>query len=350
MTPGTHVYSVLLVEDSPGDAALVVQMLKRSPVIETEVDHVDRVSTARVKLHNNTYDCILLDLGLPDAKGLDALRLVRSATHESAIVVLTGFEDVETEIQAIQAGAQDYLAKNTINGYVLGRAIRYAVERQRVEATKRLFLDNAAHELRTPLSILSGAAEILEMHKSELDTERFDELVGVISNQGKKVGHLMNQLLELSELNEIAREDVAAVPLSHAIDGALDAAPPPDGKTIDHSLEGDLKVWAHLERLERILVHFLKNAYLYGGSLIVIDVTVADGQIVLGVTDDGQGVPEDLVPQLFEPFGRGSLWRPQGSGLGLAICQRMARTFDSDVAYRPMDPQGARFEILLKQA
>lgn len=347
MTPTAHNFSVLLVEDSEGDAGLVLQMLKRSPVIQTEVDHVERVASARANLHKRSYDCILLDLGLPDAQGIEALRLIRSATQDAAIVVLTGFEDEETEIEAIQEGAQDYLAKNRINGYVLGRAIRYAVERQRVESAQRAFLDNAAHELRTPLSILSGAAEILEMHKKDLDTQRFDELVGVISKQGKKVGHLLNQLLELSELSTLDRSDLAPVLVARAVDFALDAVPPPEGQTVERRIPEEFKVLAHQERLQMILIQFISNAYRYGGSNIVIDAREEEGYVVLGVTDDGPGVPEELVDQLFEPFGRGSLWHPQGSGLGLALSRRMAKTFDAQMRYSPESP-GARFELLLR--
>jgi signal transduction histidine kinase len=348
MSPATHNFSVLLIEDSIGDAGLVIQMLKRSPVIQTEVDHVERVSAARAKLHTHSYDCVLLDLGLPDTQGLEALRLIRSATQDAAIVVLTGYEDEETEIEALQEGAQDYLAKNRINGYVLGRAIRYAVERQRVESAQRHFLDNAAHELRTPLSILQGAADILELHKDDLDKQKFDELVAVISKQGKKVGHLLNQLLELSELSTLDRSDLVPVSLSKAVESALYASPTPDGKSVEREIADEFKVLAHPERLQMIVGHLLTNAYRYGGEIITIEATSDDTRTVLTVADDGAGVPEELVDQLFTPFGRGSLWHPQGSGLGLALTRRLAKSFDAEVAYSPGVPNGARFEVLLR--
>jgi len=348
MSPVTHNFSVLLVEDSIGDAGLVIQMLKRSPVIQTEVDHVERVSAARAKLHTRSYDCILLDLGLPDTQGLEALRLIRSATQDAAIVVLTGFEDEETEIEALQEGAQDYLAKNRINGYVLGRAIRYAVERQRVESAQRHFLDNAAHELRTPLSILQGAADILELHKDDLDKQKFDELVGVISKQGKKVGHLLNQLLELSELSTLDRSDLVPVSLTKTVESALYASPAPDGKTVERAIADEFKVLAHPERLQMIVGHLLTNAYQYGGGIVRIEAVSEPTRTVLTVADEGPGVPEELVDQLFEPFGRGSLWHPQGSGLGLALTRRLAKSFDAEVSYTPGTPGGARFEVHLR--
>lgn len=351
MGPGvtaTHRYRVLLVEDSPDDAFLVTRMLKKHNSIEAEVVHVDRVASARVRLHQEGFDCVLLDLGLPDARGLEALRLIATASPEAAIVVLTGLEDEETGIQAVQEGAQDYLAKTSVDEHILARAIRYSVERKRVEATKRHFLDNAAHELRTPLSIIAGAAEILEMHKDDIEAPRFEELIGVIAKQGRRVSYLLSQLLELSELEEANRDGVEVIDLSEFLVDTLDASETPDGKYVDTAIEEGLKVRAHPERLRHIVVHFLENAYRYGGKNIWVESRVANGRIVLGVTDDGPGISDELRFQLFEPFGRGSLWHPQGSGLGLAICQRMAKSFDAEISYKPGTPVGARFELHLK--
>jgi len=341
---------VLLVEDNEGDAALVSQMLKRSTLVSAEVTQVERVSAARAALHKDPFDCVLLDLGLPDARGLEALRLVQSAAADTAVLVLTGLDDEDVGIEALQEGAQDFLTKDKVDTEVLGRAILYSVERQRTESAKRYFLDNAAHELRTPMSIISGAAEVLALHKDEVDTERFDELIALIAKHGKRVGHLLNQLLEFTKLDHVSSGDLEAVDIQATVEKALDLAPPPEGKNVDQMLEEDLKATAHPVRLTHVLAHFLNNAYRYGGKTISIAAEAGDERILMSVTDDGPGVPEELIPQLFEPFGRGSLWRPAGSGLGLALCQRMAKSFEGEVNYKPRLPHGARFEVILKQA
>ncbi len=350
MNPRTRSMPVLLIEDDPGDAGLVTQMLERSKSIETEVTHVERVAAARAALHQQGFECVLLDLGLPDARGLEALKLVITAAPDAAIVVLTGQEDEEMGLQALHEGAQDYLSKNKVDGEILARAIRYAVERKRVEATKRHFLDNAAHELRTPLAIISGAAEILELHKKEIEPERFDELIAVIAKQGRKVSTLLSQLLELSALDEAGREGIEAVDVSGLIGATMENLTVPEEKSIEHMVEEGLKAWAHPDRLRHILDHLVQNAFRYGGKSVSVDAAANDGRIKIGVSDDGPGIPDDLRFQLFEPFGRGSLWHPAGSGLGLAICQRMAKSFDAEIGYRPQRPHGARFELTLRPA
>jgi serine phosphatase RsbU (regulator of sigma subunit) len=130
--PGTAGHRVLLVEDDPGDVFLVQELL-------AEVDPSVRVSVAesvRAAIEQlPSVDCVLLDLNLPDTSGLEGLRELLLADPAAAVCVLTGLDDEYLGIAAVGAGAQDYLVKNKADGAVLVRAIRYAVERRRAEAS-----------------------------------------------------------------------------------------------------------------------------------------------------------------------------------------------------------------------
>ncbi|MCF7551596.1 PP2C family protein-serine/threonine phosphatase [Pseudonocardia sp. WMMC193] len=130
--PETAGQRVLLVEDDPGDVFLVQELL-------AEVDPSVRVSVAQsvpaaIELLPGV-DCVLLDLNLPGSSGLDGLRELLLADPSAAVCVLTGLDDEYLGIAAVGAGAQDYLVKNKADGAVLIRAIRYAVERRRSEAS-----------------------------------------------------------------------------------------------------------------------------------------------------------------------------------------------------------------------
>jgi len=133
---------VLLVEDDEGDAFLVRELL-----IDTAPDiHIDRVRTLRdaVARLPGEFDCVLLDLGLPDAQGMEALRMILNAAPTLAVLVLTGVADEFRGIESVSFGAQDYLVKGNIDGEVLHRAIRYAVERKRAdESMRRLYASEA---------------------------------------------------------------------------------------------------------------------------------------------------------------------------------------------------------------
>src|SRR5579862_3982296 len=126
---------VLLVEDDDEDALIVSDLLLEFWPALT----VQRASAlgAAMELLIEGIDCVLLDLGLPDAFGLDAVRRVSEADPEMPVVVLTGDTDEQRGIQALGAGAQDYLIKGTINGPSLARAIRHSVQRKVADRFQR---------------------------------------------------------------------------------------------------------------------------------------------------------------------------------------------------------------------
>jgi diguanylate cyclase (GGDEF)-like protein/PAS domain S-box-containing protein len=124
---------LLLVEDNPGDARLLREMLKEQGQQETELTHVEQMSDAEKHLAQNAVDIILLDLGLPDANGLGAVRRAQAAAPRVPLVVLTGMDDEALSAQALQEGAQDYLIKGQIEARGLLRSLRYAIERKSME-------------------------------------------------------------------------------------------------------------------------------------------------------------------------------------------------------------------------
>lgn len=129
---------VLLVEDSPLQANLIRTMLRRvSAPSQTllpalELTCVESLSAALAQMDARYADVILLDLSLPDSRGMETLIKLREQVMDVPIVVLTGNEDETTGIGALQHGAQDYLSKGQITPALLGRAVRYAIERHRL--------------------------------------------------------------------------------------------------------------------------------------------------------------------------------------------------------------------------
>ena len=124
---------LLLVEDNPGDARLLREMFAEHGSNHTELTHVESMSEAEKCLSERAFDIILLDLGLPDAHGLIAVRRARAAAPRVPLVVLTGLDDESLAGQALQEGAQDYLIKGQIEARGLLRSLRYAIERQVME-------------------------------------------------------------------------------------------------------------------------------------------------------------------------------------------------------------------------
>ncbi len=126
---------LLLVEDNPGDADLVREMLDSTPSAKFELSHASRLSDGLTLLAGGGHEVVLLDLGLPDSTGLETFYGLHAAVPWIPVVVLTGSTDWEVGIQAVAAGAQDFLVKGTVDGATLARRIRYALERKRAERT-----------------------------------------------------------------------------------------------------------------------------------------------------------------------------------------------------------------------
>ncbi|SFD35521.1 PAS domain S-box-containing protein/diguanylate cyclase (GGDEF) domain-containing protein [Thiohalospira halophila DSM 15071] len=129
---------LLLVEDNPADAELVAEYLDLAEALEVEIERAARLEAAIEATRHGLVDAVLLDLGLPDSTGLATVERFLAEVEEVPVIVLTGEEDVDTGVAAIQLGAQDYLLKNQLEPALLGRVVRYARERSRAQEEKRL--------------------------------------------------------------------------------------------------------------------------------------------------------------------------------------------------------------------
>jgi serine phosphatase RsbU (regulator of sigma subunit) len=129
---------VLLVEDDEGDARLVEdELAERLPLASIARSRTLKEALAKL---GPQIDCVLLDLGLPDALGLDAVAQLRAQMSAIPLIVLTGLDDQAAGVAAVEAGAQDYLVKGRVDGEQLARSIHYAIGRRRAEQAERELL------------------------------------------------------------------------------------------------------------------------------------------------------------------------------------------------------------------
>ncbi|MET9879538.1 fused response regulator/phosphatase [Actinacidiphila glaucinigra] len=132
LAPTEQNYRILLVEDDGGDALLVQELLTDTGLPHTLVWH-QTLAQARTELAQRHVDCVLLDLHLPDATGLDAVRAILETGPHTAVIVLTGLAESQAGVESVAAGAQDYLLKGSVEPDLLQRAVRYAVHRKQAE-------------------------------------------------------------------------------------------------------------------------------------------------------------------------------------------------------------------------
>lgn len=202
---------VLLVEDNPNDAQLVKWTLtdqlsssgtQNSQVIAIgEITHVSSLRDALSSVVSVEPDIILLDLDLPDSRGIETVERVSEHIDQIPIVVLTGHPESELGVEAIQRGAQDFICKETLNNSVLVRTLRYAVERARIkhelsDATHRLTLVHqlVRKDIRTEVNLIIGEADVL---RTTIDSHA--DAVDRILNAGYNIAEKTDTAVKLTD-------------------------------------------------------------------------------------------------------------------------------------------------------
>jgi PAS domain S-box-containing protein len=228
---------------------------------------------------------------------------------------------------------------------------RLEEDRRKLDAEEARFVADAAHELRTPLTTLAGFVELLARRRREMSEEELDEFFALMRRSAARINALVAHLLDLSRLEHGGTLDLRPVGVSDAAHRALEVAPPPSDVTVDIACAEGLVARADPARLDQVIVNLLANAYAYGGPSVRVEARADGGSITVSVSDDGLGVPPELVTELFEPFTRGANAGPApGSGLGLAITKRIVDAFEAEIRYEPNRPSGARFILQLPRA
>jgi PAS domain S-box-containing protein len=164
-------FKILLVEDNAGDARLIRETLAAGAGAAFAVESVDRLAPGLERLRAGGVDIVLLDLALPDSQGRDTFTKVYAQAPAVPIIVLTGSSDEALAIATVRDGAQDYLVKGLVDGGLLARAIRYAIERKRAE-DRIQWLTKAVEQ--SPASILITATDGTIQYVNQ----RFSEITG----------------------------------------------------------------------------------------------------------------------------------------------------------------------------
>jgi two-component system, NarL family, sensor histidine kinase UhpB len=138
---------ILLIEDNPGDARLIQEYLSDLKDIEYNLTTADRLQKGLDALESEFIDVVLLDLNLPDSKGLVSVEKIFDIAPNIPVIILTGLNDENTAISAVKMGAQDYLVKDKVESELLIRSIRYAIERKRAEEEHQKLLEQRIRSL-----------------------------------------------------------------------------------------------------------------------------------------------------------------------------------------------------------
>jgi signal transduction histidine kinase len=333
---------ILIVDDNPIDREVYRRILERKWEKRCEFDEADTGKKALEKVKHNTYQAILLDYGLPDMSGISFLEsLPANVLSNTAILMITGHENLEMAISAFKTGVQDYLPKSNINADTLIYALRNALEKvllQRLLQEQKAALEASyqtlerfayvvAHDLQSPLRTVKGFVDLLaESTQNKLSKEEEEYLHFIIIGT-ERMSRLIKKLLELSKAKN-SNLEVSKIDLNDLL------------KDVLHDLAVLIKetgakirlpkmpiIQADRELMYRLWLNVLHNAIKFVKDrkpVVKVDVQDNKESWLFSVTDNGIGIEKAKLEKIFQPFNRlNPMGKFEGTGLGLAICQKI---------------------------
>lgn len=372
------IYTVLLVDDEKLDQRLTIQALAKARLtqrIQFKVETAETLSEAIELLGAKSYDVILLDLGLPDSQGLDAVREIRAANLQSAVVVLTGLADEELGLEAIKEGADDYVIKGGYLEHVLVRIIRYAIKRKEAEeklrsANEKLkeddelkneFISMVSHELRTPLSIFKNVISNALAGVFGQISRKLQDNLEMMDENVDRLGRIIDNFLDISKIEagrmEINRLDLDLVALVREVVDSFHRLAEDKGVELQGIIppEVELIVNADHDKIIQVLTNLIGNAMKFvPAKKARINVYVKDlgKEVEVDVEDNGVGIDKDDIGKIFQRFTRieKTAADTHGTGLGLSISKKLIEMQDGRIWVESIPGKGSIFCFALPKS
>jgi len=372
-----HTVNILLIEDNPGDARLLEEYLIEGLPDGFRITPCSRLTEALAALGHGTYDVALLDLSLPDSKGLPTYLGLRGSAADLPIVILTGHDDERLASEAMQNGAQDYLSKHGLDAQQLARTIRYAIERKHWEETVRAreerinriekmeaigrLSGGLAHNFNNILTAIIGNCELLApLAASDAKSTRYVEAMQAAA---QRAATLTRQLMAFCRKQPLDAQPAALDGFARRIEDLVRGVLDP-GSTLRVAFGADgAMVLADDSQLEQAVLNLVLNARdaIEIGGTVTFSTGIAEldtvksgipdqvppgSYAVLTIADDGPGIPPEILAHVFEPFFT-TKDGGKSPGLGLATVHGIVKQHQAFVQVETEAGRGSRFVVYL---
>ncbi len=396
---------ILCVEDNDLDFILIRKHLRdagfSAPVeIQRARNIHEAVHLIGVADGGAPYDIALLDLSLPDSRGVETYRQMRTAAPRVAVAILSGNSDEELALNLVQNGAQDYLPKDSLTPDLLKRCIIYAMKRQhhrvememltdrlrrtteelkttqmqliqaeKVESLGRL-ASSVAHEVKNPLGVIQMGLDFLEKRLPGIGDD-VDSTLNLMHDAVTRADSVIHDMLDFSRSDERRVESCDLNDIAHCVVRMLKHEIDKRKITLRLELaEFALKTQCDSTGMEQVLINIVTNALqaMEQGKVLTIRtgralagavrrdaglremnvMRAGDEAVVIEVQDQGPGIAEDILSRVFEPF---FTTKPtgEGTGLGLSVCKRIVELHRGQLLVANVtEPRGLLVSIVLK--
>lgn len=350
--------TILICEDDKTDLLIFKKHLG-SAIKEYEILEATNEEKINDFISNRREDIkiIFLDYFLPMSTGIEWLRLV-SETNFAPVVMLTGHGDEETAVEALKEGAFDYIPKHKLLDYDLNKLIRDTISRWQVEKERDQLLGIAAHELRGPLAVILGYAELLNTYDN-LSVSQIKSINEIIYERSQHLAELIDKLLDL---NRIERGRIELKKAPHNLNDFL--------QKLIHQykiIASKKNISLHLveyapgiicncdiKRIEEVVSNIVDNAIKYSFQNTSVEITLRSDneKAIIEVKDQGEGIQPDELGFLFDMFSSKKIsTQPTAGeashGLGLAICKKIIDLHQGNIEVMSTPGKGSIFTIIL---
>lgn len=377
---------VLLVEDNPGDVALIRLQLERQRPLSSlhpyfEIVHRDTLHGAITYAKEHHVDVVLLDLGLDVSEGLETFVLFYEEAPDLPVIVLTGQEDEQLGLTTINSGAQDYLVKGQGDASTLVRSLRYAIQRkqsenelskykehleelvrertEQLEATyeklgqsERLASLGAlaagiAHEINNPIATIILATQNA-LAAPPTTEEQLQSFCSKVLNHANRCALIVKGVLQFSRKQRAERWPNSLNELTERTLRLFADSDPQHAQAVKVELDSRTPVLClNPLEIEQVLLNLLRNSFDAGkANTVKVRTNLRSGAAVLSVEDNGCGISEEQQRHIFDPFFT-TRQNQGGTGLGLSIVHGIVTAHGGSVEVESTEGVGTTISVVL---
>jgi len=361
---------ILYIDDDPAEVFIIEEMLAQAPGFAYELVHSDNLTTAFEILESSSFDVVLLDLGLPESMGIDTLEQFLRVHQQTAVVVVTGLNDFEVSVSAIEKGAQDYIVKGQYEPLMLIKTIKFAIERKKWQelATRQIKLESLgtlsggiAHEFNNILAVILGNIELAaDMMPDDNPVKAYIEEAGAASLRAREV---VRKLLNVAQKMRASRTPILIGPVVTDVLNLIQKELPASIEMCQDIHCSSEMISGDTSGINQVVMNLCANAVhamtdqtgVLTVSLQAIELKQpssnrSDGPYSghyarLVVKDTGKGIEPAIMHRLFDPYFTTKEVN-EGLGMGLAVVHGIVKEHGGSISIDSTPGKGTTVEVL----